>query len=168
VLYSSGSQRFSYATHSSGKCCCINGHIVGGISMNHSACRFMVKRSNKDEPPPILKVKALWTCIMSGTTRRPTQHQTTYFCGTFMFCVLNITLWQESTQLFRSTTSVTVASVLSPLADHHTCVFHSFPQYTQKISYYSFPSDLLSTNMTQTAVKWKTENYEKNKYSNTY
>jgi len=49
-----------------------------------------------------------------------------------MFCALTITLWQESTQLFHGTTPVTVTLVLSPLADHHTYMFHSFPQYTQK------------------------------------
>jgi hypothetical protein len=58
-------------------------------------------------------------------------------------------------------------SVLSPLTDHHIYMFHSFPLYTQTISYYSFPSHLLSTNMTQTLVKWKIENYEENKDSNT-
>ena len=128
----------------------------------------MNKQSNKAERLT-LKMKTLWTCKMSGTPRWPTtHHQTTFFCDTFMFCALNITVWQESTQLFHSTTSKTITSVLSPLAHHHTYMFHSFPQYTQKISYYSFPSHFLSTNITQTLVKWKIENYEKNKYSNTY
>lgn len=167
MRYSSGPQRFSYAIHSSGMCCCINGHITTGISKNHSAYSFMVKQSNKDERLA-LKTKALWTCKMSGTARRPTtQNQTTFFCDTFMFCALTITLWQESSQLFHSTNSITVTPVLSPLADYHTYIFHSFPQHTQRISYYSFLSHLLSTNITQTLVKWKTENNEKNKYSNT-
>jgi hypothetical protein len=30
-------------------CCCINGHIIVGISKNYSAYRFMVKQSNDDE-----------------------------------------------------------------------------------------------------------------------
>jgi hypothetical protein len=84
-----------------------------------------------------------------------------------MFCSPNITLWQESTQLSHGTTSITITSVLSPLTDHHTYMFHSFTLHSQTISYYSFPSHLMSTNMTQTLVKWKTEYYEKNKNSNT-
>lgn len=130
MQYSNGSQRFSYATHSSGMYSCINVHIIVGISKNHSAYRFMVKQSNKAERLT-LKMEALRTSKMSGTTRRPTtQHQTTFFCDTFKFCAVNITLRQESIQLLHSTTSITVTSVLSPLAVHRTYMFHSFPQYT--------------------------------------